>query len=243
MDNNNILDNYFNDFIPISSDTSTVAPYYILGAGNGITPNGTKVNMKKESKMPTKIFFSLMKKKMGILKDYSYKKRISALEKAVAEAEKNGQIAFSEELLKKLLVLCREAEIFGAGRKIFLSRELFDKFRNKTERPVSLTPLKNYARPIPKEVLEEKNKCDNLNLFDGYAIIHYDSKEAVKETFKEEKERREKDPILFGIVRDSDKLYFISDWSDEWCDLTLDDIIDKLDLEDKDVTFPKNIKL
>ena len=243
MDNNNILESEqtFNSFV--SMETGTNDNFVISGNGWGITPQGTKVELKKSSKMPVKIFFSLMRKKMGILKDYSYQKRIAKLEKAVEEAEKSGQIAFSEELLRKLLVLCREAEIYVAGKKIFLSRNYFDRFCDKTERPVSLTPLKNYARPIPQKVLDEKKKCEDLKLFDGYAVMHYDGKDAVRETDKEKKERREKDPIMFGVVRDSDKLYFIADWEDEFCDLTLDDIIDSLELEDRDVTFTKNIKI
>ncbi len=37
---------------------------------------------------------------------------------------------------------------------------------------------------------------------------------------------REKDPILFGITdRHPDRLYFIADWVDEFCDLTLSQLL------------------
>jgi hypothetical protein len=235
--------NNFNNFIGFSPSSLTASDIVISGEGWGITNGGTKVTMKKEGKMPVKIFFSLMKKKMGILKDYQYKKRIERLEKAVKEAEALGQIAFSEELVKKLLVLCKEAEMWAMNKKIFLDRATFEKFKNKTERPVALTPIKNYARPIPREVLAEKKKCDDAKLFDGYAVMHYDDKNTVKDTEKEVKEKREKDPILFGVVEWSDRLYFIADWEDEYCDLTLDDIISSLELEDEDITLSKKIIL
>lgn len=240
MANEDLLSKNITWFPTISSETNN---FSITANGFGITPNGTMVKFNKKNKMPVKIFFKLMKRKMGILKDYSYKKRIAKLENAVKEAEKLGQIAFSEELIKKLLVLCREAELWAMGKKMFLNRDIFDKFQNATEKTVLLTPIKNYARPIPRKVLDEKAKCDKAKLFDGYAVMHYDSKDVVKETEKETSERRSKDPILFGVIEYSDRLYFVVDWEDEYCDLTLDDIIDKLQLEDEDITLSKKIKL
>jgi len=220
--------------------SSTASDFAISGNGWGITPNGTTVKFDKKNNMPVKIFFGLMKKKMGILKEYSYKKRIERIEEAIIVAEKQGQIAFSEELIKKLLVLSREAEMWTFGKKIFLDRNIFEMFKSKTKKTVSLTALKNYARPIPESVLKEKKRCDDAKLFDGYAIMHYDDKEAVKETEKEKVERQ-KDPILFGVVEYSDRLYFVDDWIDSQCNLTLDEIIDKLDLEDEDITLSKKI--
>jgi len=241
MDNQDLLGNIsINQNGWISFPSTTGNSYSILGDMLANTFNGSKVGMTKKTKMPPRIFFKLMKRKMGILKDYKYKKRIEKLEQAVKKAEELGQIAFSEELFKKLLVLVREAEIYAFGLKIFLSRDIYEEFKNKTERAVRLTPFKNYARPIPQSVLDKKIKCDENKLFNGYVVMHYDEPGAVKETQKEEKERREKDPILFGIVEFSEKLYFIDDWEDEYCDLTLDDIISKLDLEDEDITLSKN---
>ena len=46
-----------------------------------------------------------------------------------------------------------------------------------------------------------------------------------------EKERRDKDPILFGVFKNdtnvADRFYFLGDWVDEYCDLTLDKMIEK----------------
>lgn len=226
----------------ITLDSGTNAPVMITGEMFASTTLGTAVTMKKKAKMPPRIFFKLMKKKMGILKDHQYKKRMAKLEEAVNLAQKNGQIAFSEELFKRLLVLAKEAELYANGYRIFLSRDIYEQFCDKTERSVALTPLKNYARPIPDSVLKKKAECDKLKLFDGYCVMHYDEPGTVKETQKEKAER-EKDPILFGVVEFSEKLYFIDDWEDEYCDLTLDDIISKLDLDDDDITLQKKIIL
>ncbi|EQL11139.1 Uncharacterised protein [Clostridioides difficile] len=45
------------------------------------------------------------------------------------------------------------------------------------------------------------------------------------------KERRDKDPILFGVFSDEksraivDRFYYLGDWEDEYCDLTLEKMI------------------
>ena len=225
-----------------SSGVISSAGWTITGDGELQTRAGTTVKVEKKPNMPVKVFFGLMKKKMGILKDHSYKSRIKKLADAVDEAIKNGQIAFSEELLSKLFVLAREAEMWAMGKKIFLERDVYEEFKNKTARKVSLTPLKNFARPIPESVLAEKKRCDEAGLYDGYAVMHYDDGKTVKETVKE-KVAREKDPILFGVVRYSSRLYFVDDWEDEFCDLTLDDIIDKMNLTDEDTTLERKITL
>ena len=33
-----------------------------------------------------------------------------------------------------------------------------------------------------------------------------------------------KDPILFGVIEDVRKLYFIGDWKSDECDLTMDEV-------------------
>lgn len=223
----------------ISSGTASSPTIWVEGAAKAKTKAGTSIKATKRPGMPVQIFFSLMKKKMGILKDYSYSRRIKLLEQAVDKAQADGQIAFSEELMKRLFVLCREAELWAMGKKIFLDRPVFDRFRHKTQRSVSLTPLKNYARPIPQIVLDEKKRCDDAHLFDGYVIMHYDDPVTVKETEQEKQERRERDPILFGVVEYSDRLYFVADWEDEFCDLTLDDILNTLDLDETELTLSK----
>jgi len=190
MDNQDLLGNIsINQNGWISFPSTTGNSYSISGDMLANTFNGSKVGMTKKTKMPPRIFFKLMKRKMGILKDYKYKKRIEKLEQAVKKAEELGQIAFSEELFKKLLVLVREAEIYAFGLKIFLSRDIYEEFKNKTERAVRLTPLKNYARPIPQSVLDKKIKCDENKLFNGYVVMHYDEPGAVKEKQKEEIEK------------------------------------------------------
>lgn len=237
--------------LPFSSSTNDTTPALILTNNNGqliingesvlTSKQGTQIKIKKQNKMPMEFCFKLIKKKMGILEKYKYEKWIKKLEKAVKEAEKNGQIAFSEELMKRLLILIKEIEFISKGGKMFINSKVIDFFKNKTERNLNLTNIKNFARPIPKNILNEKKKYENI--FDDFCILHTDSKNVVKETEKEKSEKRKRDPILFGLIEFSERLYFIADWEDKLCDLTLDEIIDELDIDEKDITFDKQIKI
>ena len=50
-----------------------------------------------------------------------------------------------------------------------------------------------------------------------------------KETAREEAKR--KDPIIFGVIAGSEKLYYVADWVDEYCDLTLEAFIDAIGIK------------
>ena len=70
---------------------------------------------------------------------------------------------------------------------------------------------------------EIKKDVDERKIFDNYVVLHYDPKENGEKLTKKEKEKK-KDPILFGVIKNSKKLYFVADWKDEYCDLTLDEM-------------------
>ena len=97
----------------------------------------------------------------------------------------------------------------------------------QSEKGVRLDYIKNFVRVIPPSILEIKNKVDDLGLFDNYVIMHYDPNNESTKMTNEEIEKA-KDPILFGLIKGSSKLYYIGDWVDDYCDLTLDKLIDEV---------------
>ena len=81
----------------------------------------------------------------------------------------------------------------------------------KTEKGVRLTYVKNYMKVIPPEVVEKINTVNDMEIFDNFVILHYDPElKSFAETIEETKKRR--DPILFGLIKGSKKLYYITDW-------------------------------
>jgi len=94
--------------------------------------------------------------------------------------------------------------------------------------------MKNFIRPIPDEVVAKIAEADKLEVFDNYVIMHYDPKGKNKQdTAKEEAKKR--DPIVFGVIAGSTKLYYITDWIDEYCDLTLEKFVDTLKITKDDL--------
>ena len=93
---------------------------------------------------------------------------------------------------------------------------------------MNLCYLKNFTRPIPQEVIDKIKEVNDYEVFNNYVILHYDPKNVNQKETKKEEYNRKKDPILFGVISGSRKLYYITDWIDEVCDLTLEAFVDAL---------------
>jgi len=212
----------------------------ITGNSSYETPRGTRFESqfsKGKSGLSVKLFFKYIKQKFGLLGGKSFENRIKKLWELAEQSEKNGQVALSEQFIERIAKETRESEMYALGYKIFLEKEWVEKFRGKTTKNILETKLKNYARVIPESNQKDIKKALDAKVFDEIIIMHTDVK--AKELTIEEK----RDPIAFGKIQESERYYFITDWEDEYCDLTLDDIIDELDLKESDMKIKKNPSL
>ena len=133
------------------------------------------------------------------------------------------------EFYKKFKIQCGETEENSKYLKTHMSKAL------------RLTWIKNYTRIIPNDVIDIKKKTDALKVFDNYVVLHFNSlNESVNDT-KEEIREKAKDPILFGVIKDSSKLYYVGDWVDEYCDLTLDKLLEEINLKEVNKLNTENI--
>lgn len=111
-----------------------------------------------------------------------------------------------------------------------LVSDYIDKVRPKNS--VKIVELERYCRIIPRKNAELIHAAINLNIFDDILILYTDLTNQRNET-KEEQAiiARNRDPIAFGVFRDkgleisNPKFYIVTDWVDEWCDLTFDKLI------------------
>lgn len=171
-------------------------------------------------------FFSLIKATSKESAE-TYRDRVSGYLKALYNASVVGQTALQEELLRGLVANKYESLLFAEGLYYVVTEEQVVEFAKKSEKGITLDYLKNFSRPLPFNVSEKIKAVNELEVFDNYVVLYYDPEGKIyKETAKEKAKR--KDPILFGVIAGSNKLYYIADWIDESCDLTLDKFIDTL---------------
>ena len=175
-----------------------------------------------------------------------YYNRIGPYLVAMKKAKQMGQQALIDQLLSRIFIVKFESFLRAKGFHHKISEAQLVNFAKKTEKGVSLTYIKNFSRPIPDEVLQKKLEADSCHVFDNYVVLHYDPEGKVYAHTQEEaeKERAKKaDPILFGIIADCRDLYYITDWTDEYCDLTLDKFIEVSGLDKKSLEIGEKIKI
>jgi hypothetical protein len=219
------------------------------------TNNGDEKNIEKKSWL--KRVFNLFGKKekkeeeippMDALKFFSlvkasskesaavYKDRVSKYLTALHNATNIGQTALQEELIRGLITNRYESVLFAEGYYYAITEEQMVNFVTQCERGIKLSYLKNFNRPIPQSIIDKVTKLNNLEVFDNYVVLYYDPDGMIyKETAQEQAKRR--DPIIFGVIAGSRKLYYVDDWVDEFCDLTLEAFVDSLGITKDDLHF------
>jgi hypothetical protein len=154
----------------------------------------------------------------------------------------SGQTALKEKLVRDMVVNKYESVLYANDMYYVVTEDQVVDFVKKTEKGVRLTYVKNYMRVIPPEVVAKINEVNKLEIFDNYAVLHYDPEcRAYAETIEETKKRM--DPILFGLIRGSHKLYYITDWIDEFCNLTLDKFVETLQIQKDSLKMEEKVPI
>jgi hypothetical protein len=174
-------------------------------------------------------FFSLVKTTSQESAD-TYRDRIANYLKALHNSMLVGQTALQEEILRNMVANKYESLLYAEGFYHVIDEPTMVDFVKRSEKGVAMDYVKNYMRPIPQEAVDKINKANELEVFDNFVVLHFDPEsKSYKETEYERAKR--KDPIIFGVIAGSKKLYYITDWVDEFCDLTLDKFVDTLEIE------------
>lgn len=142
-----------------------------------------------------------------------------------------GQRSAMRKLLFHLESIEAEREIVKMGINTFIYRDDIEEYIDDIAKDtVKIIELESYEREIPDEIVaiieQVKDKFDQLY------VVFTDYTGKVERQV--EKERRQKDPILFGTFQNErtktviDRFYFLGDWEDEYCDLTLDKMVNEV---------------
>lgn len=141
-----------------------------------------------------------------------------------------GQKKGMRKLLFHLDCIEKEREIVKMGITTFIYRDDIEEYIDTVAKDtVKIIELENYEREIPDEIVEIIGRVKDK--FDQLYIVFTDYTGKVERQVQ--KERRAKDPILFGTFQNQtsrtviDRFYYLGDWEDEYCDLTLDKMVNE----------------
>ena len=151
--------------------------------------------------------------------------RADGYEKLLREAKESGQEALVERLISGMAAIRSEAQLIAMGATKYVTEDTIVRFSSLSQKGLRLDWIRNFTRAIPSEVLEKKRAADEREVFDNYVVLHYDPQNRGVAPTKAEIAAK-KDPILFGLMEGRRRLYYVGDWVDEYCDLTLDKIAD-----------------
>lgn len=182
---------------------------------------------KNEQITPSQYFDYLKNAKNTITTD-ALKNSFDTFIKLAEKYTKLGQ----RESLKKLCfladVLTKEEKLIEMGITTYIYKDVIEDYiENVADQTVKIVELSRYMREVPDELVETVEKTKDI--FDELYVVFTDY--TGKEERKVEQERRDKDPILFGVFKNqtnvADRFYFLGDWVDEYCDLTLDKMVEQ----------------
>ena len=182
---------------------------------------------QKQQISPSQYFDYLKGAKNTITLD-ALKESFDVFIKLADKYQKLGQV----ESLKKLTFLAdtlvKEEKIIQMGITTYVYKDVVEDYIDHVaDKTVKIVELSRYMREVPDELVDVVEKTKDI--FDQFYVVFTDY--TGKEERKVEKERRDKDPILFGVFKSgttvSDRFYFLGDWVDEYCDLTLDKMVEQ----------------
>jgi len=207
------------------------------------------LNKNLESELtPQQYFNKIKERKHNITDDELVKVYDNCLE-LINKYKITGQKKGMKKLMFHLECIEKEREIVKMGINTFIYRDDIEEYIDSVAKDtVKIIELENYEREIPDDIVSIIEKVKDK--FDQLYVVFTDYTGKVERQI--EKERREKDPILFGTFQNQsnrtviDRFYYIGDWEDEYCDLTLDKMVnetEKVGMRNitKTISTPKDI--
>lgn len=197
--------------------------------------------MNNEKLDPQK-YFDYIKDKKSTMTPEFLNTFESVVDKELKKAVAIGQDFMVKRLAFTMAMIGKERELLKEDINVYVLKEdITDYIKNVSDKAVKIVELEFYPRTIPDEVAEKVAALKEKNAFDRYYVVFTDyTGEAQKSVAKENMRR---DPILFGTFEKKideiwdihDRFYFIGDWEDEYCDLTLTKMVDEMSKRGKDI--------
>lgn len=211
---------------------------------------GKIAQLNKEEELTPRMYFDLIKSKKETITDQDLVNVYENCIEMINKFEITGQINGLRKMMFHIETIEKEREIVKLGIDTFVYKDDIEEFiDNVSDDAVKIIEIEKYERDIPDEIVEIVSKVKNH--FDKLYVLFTDYTGRVERQI--EKERRDKDPILFGTFQNQksrtiiERFYYLGDWEDEYCDLTLDKMVNQI--KDKTgenvvrkIATPKNIE-
>lgn len=220
------------NFVTVIPSTASTSGHLIVDAADYAastrlrTPAGNEVVVSRNIKeISPKLYFDFIKSKLSKVKTKQLKLQLNKLIQLLKYAEDLGQWALYDTASEEFLKLLREQEIAVSGYEKFVDRKLVTDYMYKvTDKVIKFKELAEFPRVIPLAVRNTVKAVKNSQIFDELWVLYIDH---TKEVLKSTKQKiKEKDPILFGKSHlFPDRLFFIADWVDEYCDLVFEKLL------------------
>lgn len=188
-----------------------------------------------------KVFFEFIKGSLSANELEKLTENLLRFKQILEITTKTGQLALRENARDSIIKIIREQQAAVEGYSRYVNQSTISDFlRNVEGRVAYLKPFSEFPRLLPDDVWSKLEKAQTSGIFEEFWILYLDySKES--STLKSTSTKiKEKDPILFGkVMKDSLKLFYIADWIDEYCDLTLDKFITEMKAINTQYTLPE----
>ena len=194
---------------------------------------------KKSTEILPNAYFKELKEKLVDIDINQIKEDCDLLVNLIEDAKEMGQIDLVENYKALAITLVKERILHKNGYSTYVKQEDIERFiLNVKDKVVKICELEKFPRTIPTEVKNKFKHIKKLNICDEYYVLFIDYNKDEQNLTEKEKETRKKnrDPILFGTFKESmDRFYFIADWEDDICDITLDKMTKVLKNLDKKI--------
>lgn len=187
-------------------------------------------------------YFNGVKTKSQKLIDAKVLEELNYLPAQIEELVQLGQTGLADKLKKNIVFLVKERILVANGFDTYVYRNDVTRYIDLVkDKKVFICELEKFPRLIPESAKKLLLKAKALNVFKDFWVVYVDytgdSDKVLTEKDKAER-KKNRDPIIFGTFEkpekaNIDKMYFICDWTDEYCDLTLDKMVKKLVENDK----------
>jgi len=184
-----------------------------------VNSRGKRVRREREVVYETATeAFEALRQSLTDVEVEDIKARVARAVSRANEAKRIGQVGLSQDLLEHAAGWVLEQQVAALGCDKWVEEELVRKVVRETARDnhLSICNLREFPRVIPTDVQAKIAQLQDL--FTTFVIVF---------TNPEGHKVKDRDPILFGVIRAfSNRLYYVTDWVDEYCDLTMEKFVE-----------------